>query len=65
MKSTGFVRRLDGLGQIVLPSELRQDLDLKKRPCEDQPRRQAGHCPPRRPHLPAVGAPGLRRRERE
>lgn len=30
MKSTGIVRRLDGLGRIVLPSELRQGLDLKQ-----------------------------------
>ena len=29
MKSTGIVRRLDDLGRIVLPSELRKLLNLK------------------------------------
>lgn len=28
MKSTGVVRKLDSLGRIVLPSELRHDLEL-------------------------------------
>ena len=29
MKSTGIIRRLDDLGRIVLPSELRKLLNLK------------------------------------
>jgi len=29
MKSTGIVRKLDELGRIVLPSELRKVLDIK------------------------------------
>ena len=28
MKSTGVVRRVDELGRIVLPKELRKDLDI-------------------------------------
>jgi len=31
MKSTGIVRKLDELGRIVLPMELRKTLDLKVR----------------------------------
>ena len=31
MKSTGIVRRLDELGRIVLPIELRRTLDLNDR----------------------------------
>lgn len=30
MKSTGIVRKLDNLGRIVLPIELRRQLDLKE-----------------------------------
>ena len=30
MKSTGITRALDGLGRIVIPSELRKNLDLKE-----------------------------------
>ncbi len=30
MKSTGIVRRVDSLGRIVLPVELRQKLELDK-----------------------------------
>ncbi len=29
MKSTGVVRRIDELGRIVLPSELRQSMDIQ------------------------------------
>lgn len=29
MKSTGIVRKVDELGRIVLPSELRKNLDIK------------------------------------
>lgn len=29
MKSTGIVRKLDPLGRVVLPVELRQTLDIK------------------------------------
>ena len=28
MKSTGIVRRIDGLGRIVIPTELRKTMDL-------------------------------------
>lgn len=28
MKSTGIIRRIDGLGRVVLPIELRRTLDL-------------------------------------
>lgn len=28
MKSTGMVRKIDELGRIVLPSELRQNMDI-------------------------------------
>ncbi len=31
MKSTGIVRKLDSLGRIVLPKELRTSLNLKNR----------------------------------
>lgn len=31
MTSTGIVRRIDGLGRIVLPKELRAILDLNDR----------------------------------
>ena len=31
MKSTGIVRRVDELGRIVLPIELRRTLDIKER----------------------------------
>lgn len=31
MTSTGIVRRIDGLGRIVLPKELRATLDLNDR----------------------------------
>ncbi len=31
MKSTGIVRKIDQLGRVVLPSELRKVLDIKKR----------------------------------
>lgn len=31
MKSTGLVRRLDELGRIVLPSEIRKTLSLENR----------------------------------
>ena len=33
MKSTGVVRRLDELGRIVIPIELRRTLDLADREC--------------------------------
>lgn len=33
MKSTGVVRRLDELGRIVIPIELRRTLDLADRDC--------------------------------
>ena len=33
MKSTGGVRRLDELGRIVIPIELRRTLDLADRDC--------------------------------
>ena len=29
MKSTGMVRRVDELGRVVLPAEIRQSLDIK------------------------------------
>lgn len=28
MKSTGFVRKVDGLGRIVLPAEIREELGV-------------------------------------
>jgi transcriptional pleiotropic regulator of transition state genes len=31
MKSTGMVRKVDELGRIVLPSEIRQSMDIKVR----------------------------------
>ena len=31
MKSTGVVRRLDDLGRIVIPIELRRSLDIKEK----------------------------------
>jgi len=31
MKSTGIVRRIDELGRIVLPIELRRNLDINER----------------------------------
>jgi transcriptional pleiotropic regulator of transition state genes len=31
MKSTGIVRKIDDLGRIVLPKELRNVLDIKER----------------------------------
>ena len=31
MKSTGMVRKVDELGRIVLPSEIRQNLDIQVR----------------------------------
>lgn len=30
MKSTGMVRRIDALGRVVLPKELRRTLDIKE-----------------------------------
>jgi transcriptional pleiotropic regulator of transition state genes len=30
MKSTGIVRKVDNLGRIVLPSEIRQTLDIQE-----------------------------------
>lgn len=33
MRSTGIVRRLDELGRIVIPIELRRTLDLADREC--------------------------------
>lgn len=29
MKSTGMVRKIDELGRIVIPAEIRQNMDLK------------------------------------
>lgn len=31
MKSTGIVRRIDELGRIVIPMELRKSMDLKEK----------------------------------
>ncbi|MBU3102961.1 AbrB/MazE/SpoVT family DNA-binding domain-containing protein [Clostridium gasigenes] len=31
MKNTGIVRRVDNLGRIVLPKELRRTLDIKEK----------------------------------
>ncbi|MBQ8431438.1 MAG: AbrB/MazE/SpoVT family DNA-binding domain-containing protein [Clostridia bacterium] len=31
MKSTGMVRKVDELGRIVLPAELRQSMDIQER----------------------------------
>lgn len=31
MKSTGMVRKIDELGRIVLPSEIRQNMDIQVR----------------------------------
>ncbi len=31
MKSTGIVRKVDGLGRIVLPIELRRNLDIAEK----------------------------------
>ena len=31
MKSTGIIRKLDELGRIVLPVELRKNLDIKEK----------------------------------
>lgn len=31
MKSTGMVRKVDDLGRVVLPIEIRQSLDIKTR----------------------------------
>jgi transcriptional pleiotropic regulator of transition state genes len=31
MKATGIVRKIDELGRIVIPMELRRTLDIKKR----------------------------------
>ena len=31
MKSTGIVRKVDELGRVVLPIELRRTLDIRKR----------------------------------
>lgn len=31
MKSTGIVRKVDGLGRIVIPKELRQKLDINEK----------------------------------
>ena len=33
MKSTGVVRRVDQLGRIVLPIELRKTLDIAEKDC--------------------------------
>lgn len=33
MKSTGIVRRIDGLGRITLPSELRKQFGLEEKDC--------------------------------
>ena len=33
MKSTGVVRRIDSLGRVVLPIELRRTLDMKEDDC--------------------------------
>lgn len=30
MKSTGIVRRVDDLGRVVIPKELRRNLDIKE-----------------------------------
>lgn len=30
MKATGVVRKVDGLGRIVLPMELRKTMDMKE-----------------------------------
>lgn len=32
MKATGIVRKIDDLGRIVIPIEVRRNLDLKSRP---------------------------------
>ena len=29
MKSTGFVRKIDGLGRVVLPKELREEFNME------------------------------------
>lgn len=34
MKSTGIVRRVDGLGRFVLPKEMRNLLDINESPIE-------------------------------
>jgi len=34
MKSTGIVRKLDPLGRIVIPIEIRKTLDLDNKPLE-------------------------------
>lgn len=31
MKSTGMLRKVDELGRIVLPAEIRQSMDIKER----------------------------------
>ena len=31
MKSTGFVRKVDGLGRIVLPAEIREELGVREK----------------------------------
>ena len=33
MKATGIIRRIDDLGRIVLPKEIRKSLKIKERPC--------------------------------
>lgn len=34
MRSTGIVRRIDALGRIVIPKELRETLDMDEAPIE-------------------------------
>ena len=34
MKSTGIVRRIDGLGRLVLPKEIRDTFDINEAPVE-------------------------------
>lgn len=33
MKATGIIRKVDELGRIVLPIELRRNLDIEERDC--------------------------------
>lgn len=35
MKSTGFIRRFDDLGRIVIPREVRKKLDIKEGQCAE------------------------------
>ena len=44
MKATGIVRRVDDLGRIVLPKELRDTMDIaEKDPLEDICRGREGY----------------------